>query len=57
MKIRMIQRYCKWAEGSVQEVADGPARQLIEEGYAVEYRDEPPVEKAVATPKAERRTA
>jgi hypothetical protein len=55
MKIRMIQRFCKMAEGTVHDVDEKPARQLIEEGYAVEYRDEPKVEKAQVQPKAERR--
>jgi hypothetical protein len=55
MKIRMIERFCKMLEGTVQDIDEGPARQLIAEGYAVEYRDEPKVEKAQATPQAERR--
>lgn len=55
MKIRMIQRFCKMAEGTVHDIDEKPARQLIEEGYAVEYRDEPKVEKAQVQPKAERR--
>jgi len=57
MKIRMIERFCKMAEGTVHDIDDGPARQLIAEGYAVEYRDSPIVENAQAAPKAERRVA
>ena len=56
MKIRMIERFCRMAEGTVQDIDEGPARQLIAEGYAVEYRDEPKIEKAQAEPVAERRT-
>jgi hypothetical protein len=56
MKIRMIERFCKMLEGTVQDIEDGPARQLIAEGYAIEFRqDQPKVEKAQATPQAERR--
>jgi hypothetical protein len=56
MKIRMIERFCKMLEGTVQDIDEGPARQLIAEGYAVEFRDdEPKIEKAQATPQAERR--
>jgi hypothetical protein len=56
MKIRMIERFCKMLEGTVQDIEEGPARQLIAEGYAIEFReDQPKVEKAQATPQAERR--
>jgi hypothetical protein len=52
----MIERFCKMLEGTVQDIEEGPARQLIAEGYAIEFReDESKVEKAQATPQAERR--
>ena len=55
MKIRMVRDFAKMFEGTVQDIDEGPARQLIVEGYAVEYRDEPQIEKAQAEPTAERR--
>jgi hypothetical protein len=55
VKIRMIERFARMLEGTVHDIDEGPARQLIAEGYAVEYRDEQKVEKAQVTPVAERR--
>jgi hypothetical protein len=55
MKIRMVRDFAKMFEGTTHDIDEGPARQLISEGYAVEYRDEPKVEKAQVQPQAERR--
>jgi hypothetical protein len=55
MKIRMVRDFAKMFEDTTHDIDEGPARQLIAEGYAIEYRDEPKVEKAQATPQAERR--
>jgi hypothetical protein len=51
----MVERFARMLEGTVHDIDEGPARQLIAEGYAVEYRDEQKVEKAQVTPVAERR--
>ena len=56
MKIRMVRDFAKMLEGTVHDIDEGPARQLIAEGYAVEFRDDQPkIEKAQVQPKAERR--
>jgi len=55
MKIRMIREFAKMLEGTVHDIDEGPARQLIAEGYAAEQRAEPQVEKAQIEPHAERR--
>jgi len=55
MKIRMIRDFAKMLEGTVHDIDEGPAGQLIAEGYAAEQRAEPQVEKAQIEPHAERR--
>jgi len=41
MKIRMIRDFAKMLEGTVHDIDEGPAGQLIAEGYAAEKRAGP----------------